>query len=343
MAKKNAGFDESLFNSRLSFEPLLNTLKKNITEGQPGAQRLYGELIERIEAIPELRQPFSDLSSTKPYEDIIEMLLATLFPPSLSEKENLYAVSLPFKFNTIYSSRLFQHVFLKEGSNEIAIPDRTIGHNINDHKLQFAYRLIFKKFYGYQSEDSSLVVYPYTDPVTRITRYLELNLDTRFVDVSVIGELPPVPENAVCKKTNRLMPLEELRQKFPLEKFIFEGLVIIKINDVTEEEIISQIKNALIGLHSFTDASVYEKLQSSMQSLLGMSDIRVGITPFIQINNHYIYSAMDNCNSIIFKHAGAVREINKTSQCFKELLKDYNQPVVYEILDKIGRASCRER
>ena len=32
----------------------------------------------------------------------------------------------------------------------------------------------------------------------------------------------------------------------------------------------------LLGLHSFTDASVYEKLQSSMQSLLGMSDIKVG-------------------------------------------------------------------
>ena len=95
-----------------------------------------------------------------------------------------------------------------------------------------------------------------------------------------------------------------LKQQLPLDKFIFEGLVIIKINDVTKEEIISQIKNTLLGLHSFTDASVYEKLQSSMQSLLGMSDVKVGITPFFQMNNHYIYSAIDNCNSIIFKHAG---------------------------------------
>ncbi|HEV8504824.1 MAG TPA: hypothetical protein VGQ53_05475, partial [Chitinophagaceae bacterium] len=334
MTKKNIVFDEKLFNSRLSFQPLLNTLKKNINEGKPGAQKLYGELIEKIEAIPELLQPFSDLSLARPYEEIIEMLLATLFPPSLSEKENLYAVSIPFKFKAIYSSRLFQHMFLSSGSSEIAIPDKTIGRDMNSQKMQFAYRLIFKKFFGYQSEDSSLVIYPYTDPVTNVTRYLEINLDTRFVDVSLVDELPPVPENAVCKKTNRLMPLEELQQKLPLDKFIFEGLVIIKINDVTEQEIISQIKNELLGLHSFTDASVYEKLQSSMQSLLGMSDIKVGITPFFQMNNHYIYSAIENCNSIIFKHAGAVKEINKTSQSFKDLLKDYDQPVVYEELDK---------
>ena len=234
MVKKNAGYDESLFNSRLSFQPLLNALKKNISDGKPGAQKLYGELIERIEAIPELLQSFSDLSLARPYEEIIEMLLATLFPPSLSEKENLYAVSIPFKFKAIYSSRLFQHMFLEPGLNDIAIPDSTIGRNLNNQKLQFAYRLIFRKFFGYQSQDSSVVIYPYTDPVTNVTRYLELNLDTRFVDVSLVGDLPPVPENAVCKKTNRLMPLEELKQKLPLDKFIFEGLVIIKINYVTE-------------------------------------------------------------------------------------------------------------
>jgi len=334
MTNNNIAFDETLFNSRLSLQPLLNTLKKNIKEGKPGAQKLYGDLIEKIEAIPDLLQPFSDLALARPYEEIIEMLLATLFPPSLSEKESLYAVSIPFKFKTIYSSRLFQRMFLKPGSTEIAIPDYAIGRNMNIQKQQFAYRLIFKKFFGYQSEDSSLVIYPYTDPVTNVTRYLEINMDTRFVDVSSVGDLSTVPENAICKKTNRLMPLEELKQKLPLDKFIFEGLVIIKINDVTEEEIVSQIKNVLLGLHRFTDATVYEKLQSSMQSLLGMSDIKVGITPFFEMNNHYIYSAIDSSNSIIFKHAAAAKEITKTSQCFRDLLKGYDQPVVYEELDK---------
>src|ERR1043165_5669682 len=131
MAKMNMVHDETLFNSQLSFQPLLDVLKKNISEGKPGAQKLYGELIEKIEAIPELLQPFSDLSLAKPYGEIIEMLLATLFPPSISEKESLYAVSIPFKFNAIYSSRLFQHMFIKPGSSEISIPDSTIGHNVN--------------------------------------------------------------------------------------------------------------------------------------------------------------------------------------------------------------------
>ena len=35
-------YDTSIFNSRLSFQPLLNALKKNINEGKSGAKKLYG-------------------------------------------------------------------------------------------------------------------------------------------------------------------------------------------------------------------------------------------------------------------------------------------------------------
>ena len=334
MSKDFLEYDTSIFNSRLSFQPLLNALKKNINEGKPGAKKLYGDLIERIEAMPELLQSYSELSLSEPNAEIIEMLLATLFPPSISEKENLYAVTIPFKFKAIYSSRLFQHVFLKPGTNEINVPDNNISHSLNQQKLDFAYRIILAKFFGYQSQEHPVVVYPYIDPVTKVTRYLELNLDTRFVDVNPVGELPPSPENIVCKKTNRRMPLEELMIKLPLEKFVFEGLVIIKINDVTEQEIITQIKNTLLTIHTFTDASVYDKLQSTMQSLLGMADIKVGITPFFQMNDHYVYSAIHNCNSLIFKHAQAAKEKNEMSQCFKDLLNTYDQPIVFEELDK---------
>jgi hypothetical protein len=322
------------FNSRVSFLPLLNTLKKNINEGKPGAKKLYGELIDRIEAVPELLQPFSELNFSEPVAEIIEMLLAILFPPSVSEKENLYAVTVPFKLKTIYSSRFFQQLFLKPGGDEVNVPDHDIRCSVNNQKLEFAYRHILAKFFGYQSQEHPAVIYPYLNPETGVTRYLELNLDTRFVDVSPVGDLPPLPDNLISKKTNERIPLEELIDKLPLEKFVFDGLVIIKINDVTEREIETQIKNKLLSIHTFTDASVYDKLQSAMQSLLGMADIKVGITPFLEINDHYVYSSSHNCNSLIFKHAEAAREIDQITKCFRDLLKDYDQPVVFGELDK---------
>src|SRR5260370_25283207 len=99
-----------------------------------------------------------------------------------------------------------------------------------------------------------------------------------------------------------------------LEMFMFEGLVILKVYVVTEQEIISEIKNTLLTINTFTDASVYSKLQSTMQNLLGMADIKVGITPFFQMNNHNVYSAMHNSNSIIFKHNEASKEKDEVGQ-----------------------------
>src|SRR5258706_10854803 len=333
MSNEVTRYDDFVFNSRLSFQPLINILKKTIHEGKPGTQKLYGDLISRIENIPDLLQPFSDISLLNSYAEVIEMLLATLFPPTAAEHENLYAVAYPFKSNIIYSSRSFQSMFLKPGTSEINVPD-SIHHKMNHNKLNFAYCLILEKYLGYNSTGPSRTIYPYVDPSTGLTRYFELNIDTRFVDVNPVGEFPDIPGNIVCKKTNRVMSLEELMEKLPLEKFIFDGLVIMRINDVTEQEIISEIKNTLLTINTFTDASVYRKLQSTMQSLLGMADIRVGIIPFFQMNNHYVYSAMHNSNSIIFKHDEALKEKDKVGQCFKDLLKEYDQPVVFEKLDK---------
>ncbi|MEK7224368.1 MAG: hypothetical protein AAB221_01640, partial [Bacteroidota bacterium] len=58
-------FSESLFNSQLSFKPLVNALKKNITEGNPGMQKLYGQVVQQFELHPELMGPVSDLASLK--------------------------------------------------------------------------------------------------------------------------------------------------------------------------------------------------------------------------------------------------------------------------------------
>lgn len=333
MSNTDSKFDHYVVNSRLSFLPLINMLKKTIAGGQPGAQRLYGDLIAKIENTPELLEPFSETASLGDHAEVVETLLATLFPSVSPEHHNVYAVGFPFRFHVIYSSPLFQANFLKPGTNEINVPGHIL-HTLIRNRLNFAYCHILKKYFQYPSDDFSRAVYPYTDPSTGLTRYFELHVDARFVDVNPIGEPPTIPENIVCKKTNRLMELEELMEILPLDKFMFEGLVILRITDVTEQEIISEIKNTLLTINTFTDSSVYRKLQSTMQTLLGMPDIKVGITPFFQMNSHYVYSAAHNSNSIIFKHSEALNEKDKVCGCFMDLFKGYDQPVVFDELDK---------
>jgi len=258
-------FDVNI-NSRLSFKPLVEVLRKNIADGNPGLKKLYGHLIEEIELRPQLLESISDLEILKPHTELIQQILATIFPPTTSGNENLHAVALPFTFHTVYYSRLFQLLFLKPGKEEINIPNDEIGENLNKEKLYFACHMILKKYCGYHSQELTSTVYPYTDPHTGLTKFLELKLDARFIDVSPVGDMPELPEEIVSRDTKTVFTVEELMHYIPVDKFVFEGLTIVRVNDVTETEVISRIKNSLLHINAFSDAVVYKELEDHVQS-----------------------------------------------------------------------------
>ena len=326
--------DESLFNSRLSFRSLLAALKKNIAEGNPGVKKLYGGVVAEFESHPELMQDIDDLSILTPYTELIEELLASIFPPTSSSHENLYAVTLPFKFQTVYTSRLFHHLFIKPGTNEVKVPDDATGIKLNKEKMEFAYGMILKKYCGYNSPETSGWIHPYKDLHTGLTKYLELKIDTRFIDVKPVDELPKMPESILCQRTNRIKTIEELTEHIDLKKFVFEGLSIIKVNDVTEQEVISMIKNSLLNINAFSDATVYPELEAHIQSLLGLEDVRIGVTPFFKVNGHYVYSDLHNNNSILFKHFHSSEEKDEVSDGCKLVFKESDRPVVFETLNE---------
>jgi hypothetical protein len=325
-------FDESSINSHLSFWPLLEALKKNLAGGNPGMQKLYGRVVAEMESQPELMTTITDLSVLKPHNELIQELLASVFPPTTPN--NLYAVALPFKFQTVYTSKLFNALFLKPDSNEINIPNDQVGDSINKQKLQFAYGMILKKYCGYNNPDTTCSIYPHTDPHSGLTKYMELRIDARFIDVNPIAEMPKLPEDIICRTTKRILTIEELMQAVPLKKFVFEGISIIRVVEVTQEEVISEIKNSLLNMNAFSDASVYIELESHIQSLIGLKDARIGITPFFKVNDHYVYSDLHNSNSLLFKHFRSIADKDDISDCCKLLFRDSDRPVVFETLNE---------
>ena len=84
-------------------------------------------------------------------------------------------------------------------------------------------------------------MHPYHDAHSGLTKYMELQMDTRYVDVKFTGNSLPIPEDFLNKKDHGLLSLEEMRYNIPIEQFVFEGIVIGRVIDVTEREVISQM------------------------------------------------------------------------------------------------------
>ena len=159
------------FNSSLSLRPLVEVLKKMVAANKPGARRLYQGLIEEIEARPELLKPMQNAEPLMRCKELAETLLSTIFPPSTNSTQGIYAVAFPFRSNTVYASPDFRELFLKEGSNQITVPNHKTNVNISKATLQLAYKLLLKKFYGSPTPAITSSVHPFTDKETGLTKY----------------------------------------------------------------------------------------------------------------------------------------------------------------------------
>lgn len=321
--------EESLFNSRLSFCPLVKALKKNIDEGNPGMKKLYGNVVKEFESHPKLMNAITNLDLLTSHTELIEELLSAVFPPTTANF--MYGVAIPFTQQAVYASPRFTSM-LKPGTNEINVPEGLVTNNLDQQRMQFAYGLILKKYLGVNSPESSRSIHPYQNEETGLIRFLELRIDARFIDVRPVDEMPKLPESILNKHTNSIMSIAELMEQIPLDKFIFEGISVIRVNDMTEQEVITQIKNRLLDINAFSDASIYTELEKYVQTLIGLKELAIGITPFFKINGHYVYSDLHNNNSILFKHFHSTSDKDEISDYCKLLFRENKQPVLFETL-----------
>ncbi|HUQ96438.1 MAG TPA: hypothetical protein VM010_02150 [Chitinophagaceae bacterium] len=318
------------FNSLLSIEPLVAVLKKMVAESRPGARKLYEGLLHEIEAKPELLQPNDNLTPLIENSELVETLLSTIFPPSTTANEGLYAISFPFRHETIYASPGFRELFLTGEANLINLPDRETTVHINKALLNLAYNVILKKLYGLDVPAVASSIHLFTNSETGVSRYLELKLNAQFVEVKPIDpafELPRFP-------LQRTLDMAELLKIIPLEAFQFLGLVVINVADVTGEQVIAELKNTLLTFNSTSDTSVYNELQGHIETLLELSGIRIGITPFFKMNELYLFSEGQYANSLLYKSDKAASQHERLIKLLQQTYRHANYPVLYQKLDE---------
>jgi len=319
-------------NSAISFKPLFRAWEDVISEGREGAAKLYEQLMNQVKTYPELMQPITDMEIIKKHKVLIDELMATIFPITLSYKEDLFAVSVPLTYHTIHCSDLFRSMFLVGES--IRVPDENTAERLQAEKQAGAYQLILKKYYNIQLSGRITSIHTFKNPETDLDRFMELLIDARFIDVFTDQALPEMTEDCRngCHRVDDIIMKPELMDWLPLEKFRFEGIAIIHIKEVTERAIINNIKNSLLTLHSFADIDSFKQLQGHIENLVGVKGVDIGITPFFRVNNHYVFSELHDVSSIILKTLKNSEEKTRVFQNIQQIFGPSKELVVIPVL-----------
>lgn len=322
------------FNSLVSLKPLVVVLRKMIAEGKPGARKLYEGILKEIEAKPELLAPIDNASVLLQHAELIETLLSTIFPPSTSANQGIYAISFPFRTETIYASPGFKELFLKDNSTCIVVPDNRTNYTIAKASLNLAYNIILRKFYSFDVPAVASSIHGFVDPETGLTKYLELELNAQFVEVKMVNTEFALPTTFTAERS---LDTDELRKTFPIENFSFEGLVVIDVTDVTTDQVINEIKNILLNINAFSDLAVYDSLQRHIQTFLGAKDATIGITPFYKLNAHFLFSEQHYKNSVLFKNERVAANKVAISELCHRIFRHTDQPVLYQEITERSR------
>jgi hypothetical protein len=308
-------------NSSFSFIPLIKAWENMIATGREGSQQIYKDLLEKVKQYPELLEPITDYSIFEKHHVIIEQMMTTLFPVTLSDEEDLFGVSIPFQFKMVYGSKKLRSLFMGKMGSEVGRQDHITGKKIAEEKIAGAYMLILSRMYGMNVKGRLTNIHLYKCPETALDRYMEVELDTRFVEVKVKGDLPPIPP-ACCNAPENItdiMKIPGIQQQLPLNQFEFEGMVIMNIREVTQRESLNIIRNILLETNNFADRNVFLRLQTQVQNLLGVPGVHTAIKPFYNVNNHLVFSEIYTTSDLGQKNTPSTEtvqhvynEVNKT-------------------------------
>ena len=266
------------FRSTLSLEPLISYWQDRENASNAGVALLARAIGEQVASAPWCRGPLTDYQELEGNCDLIETLMLAVFPPA-SFSTDISGVVGPFQRRSFYSTRHFEEVMLNK--------DRLIKQPLNIDIVAMerqmglmAYQLVLHRVYGAVLPSLGTIVFTVPDYRIGLYRHYRVDFNSDFVTVKVVGELPTLsPEQMEMLIHNRHRP-EIWAELLPAEHFELEGFNLLQLVDITDQEILSELKYDLLERDVLQTPARFEQIQEKLRVLFAQPALQLGIAAY---------------------------------------------------------------
>lgn len=321
-------FSEFPFKSVLSLDSLIEVWEGATKEKQKIKSSIAAPVLEKLNGIPELRGPIKDSSILKKHEDIVDVLMSVIYPAA--QWDRLIQASIaPFQWKAIYSTPLFDKIFnvneekvkkLKEDSKHMLV-GKTIS----------AYVSILKQVYDINVKFGTPFVYGIEDESTGLTRYFQLNFDSTYVKIKVVGEKPELTPENVKELLKDITDLETWAKYLPTDRFEFHGFVTLYAINITDQEVLSQLKHDLLSRESIISIERFKTLEQKLRDLFRVPDLKLGLAAIPTDWNRFEEYGRKIGDSFMFNAIDKV-SCNDFSNSIYDIAMSKGKPVIIEDL-----------
>jgi hypothetical protein len=261
------------FPSRLSLAPLLARIEQLAQEAQ-GTAVFAREILQRLLAAPALYGPIDDLALLHEHRELVDLILSFVVPTYVSD-QYLTKISRPFAMDDIYISPRLQQLWQQ---SDVQYELNRTDNILFCATLVKAGSMILNKFYGQKLAIDPPIQITIKEKDESLPRFYKANMDTSYVDVVLTGELPELSQQEINELISNIYDTERWLKALPVDRFEFQGFIMVNMLDITSEEALSQIKHHLLSRDAVLDRANIHELEALMQIYLGIPDLRLGVT-----------------------------------------------------------------
>src|SRR5690606_37738525 len=135
-----------------------------------------------------------------------------------------------------------------------------------------------------------------------LERVYKIQVDNRFCDIVAKRTPEPIDPHVLKFLTEKIYDLDLLLQYIRPDNFEFHGFLIMRLTDVTQEEMLSAIKYELIAKDSIGNPEIFTSIQQKLRSIMGQPDLRVGLAYFDPNNNLILNTSYSECWKSVAEH-----------------------------------------
>ncbi|OGX84669.1 hypothetical protein [Hymenobacter glacialis] len=317
------------FRSTLSLEPLIDYWTKREQASNAGVVLLARAIGEQVDQAPWARGPLTDYSVLECNCDLVETLMLAVFPPA-SFATDISGVVAPFQRRSFYSTKLFQEVMLnKEGiikqplNIDMTAMERQMG--------LMAYHLVLHRVYGAEMPPLGTIVFTVPDYQIGLYRHYGVDFNSDFVNVKVVGE-PPVltPEQMDLLVHNRHRP-DLWQSLLPAEHFELEGFNVIQLVDITDQEILSELKYDLLERDVLQTPARFEQIQEKLRVLFSQPSLQLGIAAYDEKKRAFVDFGRKINHSFLTKQVQHQSADSSFRQLYDRLLRERDPLVLKDV------------
>lgn len=262
------------------------------------------EVFKKLELNPILKNAFTDVSILENHQEDVQLLLSPFFP-SLTTTNETRAACMPYQDYFFNTTERFAKI-LEDADGNIDIPK-----NSKDSLYVYACIPILNIIYNAGINFARNFYFDIPDKKTGIMKRYRAFFNGDFADIKPLNKIELSPKD-IRELINNFDNVALWKEKIPPQSFLYEGITIITLFDVTREEAVSALKYDLLKKDALVMPDIVERIRINLSALLNVPMLKTGFISWNKERNLLQSIGYGIWNSIVLRD----KKVKKIEEAF---------------------------